>query len=70
MGVNRVIDPSWVAGLGVIIFSIGLWGAFTRKNAIIVLMCIELIQMPLISISWLVLLTMEMNRDGCMLHSQ
>ena len=43
MGVNRVIDPSWVAGLGVIIFSIGLWGAFTRKNAIIVLMCIELI---------------------------
>ena len=38
-----MIDPSWVAGLGVIIFSIGLWGAFTRKNAIIVLMCIELI---------------------------
>ena len=21
-----MIDPSWVAGLGVIIFSIGLWG--------------------------------------------
>ena len=38
-----MIDPAWGAGLGVIIFAIGLWGAFTRKNAIIVLMCIELI---------------------------
>ncbi|MBJ23873.1 MAG: NADH-quinone oxidoreductase subunit NuoK [Euryarchaeota archaeon] len=38
-----MIDPSWVAGLGVLIFAIGIWGAFTRKNAIIVLMCIELI---------------------------
>jgi NADH-quinone oxidoreductase subunit K len=37
-----MIDPSWVAGLGIILFCIGLWGAFTRKNAIIVLMCIEI----------------------------
>ena len=38
-----MIDPSWVSGLGVFLFCIGLWGAFTRKNAIIVLMSIELI---------------------------
>ena len=31
MGVNQVIDPSWVAGLGVIIFSIGLWGHLQEK---------------------------------------
>ena len=37
-----MIDPSWISGLGVILFGIGLLGAFTRKNAIIVLMCIEL----------------------------
>jgi|TARA_B100001996_G_scaffold80035_2_gene58996 NADH-quinone oxidoreductase subunit K len=36
-----MIDPSWISGLGVILFGIGLLGAFTRKNAIIVLMCIE-----------------------------
>ena len=36
-----MIDPSWIAGLGVILFGIGLLGAFTRKNSIIVLMCIE-----------------------------
>lgn len=36
-----MIDPSWVSGLGVILFGSGLLGAFTRKNAIIVLMCIE-----------------------------
>ena len=35
-----MIDPSWISGLGVILFGIGLLGAFTRKNAIIVLMCI------------------------------
>ena len=29
-----MIDPSWVSGLGVILFGIGLLGAFTRKNAI------------------------------------
>ena len=38
-----MIDPAWVYGLGVILFCIGLWGAFTRKNAIIVQMSIELI---------------------------
>jgi len=37
-----VIPPTWVAGLGVLMFAIGLWGAFTRKNAIIVLMSVEL----------------------------
>ena len=36
-----MIDPSWISGLGVILFGIGLLGAFTRKTAIIVLMCIE-----------------------------
>ena len=36
-----MIEASWIAGLGVILFSIGLLGAFTRKNAIVVLMCIE-----------------------------
>ena len=37
-----MIDPSWISGLGVILFGKGLLGSFTRKNAIIVLMCIEL----------------------------
>ena len=36
-----MIEASWVAGLGVILFGIGLIGAFSRKNAIVVLMCIE-----------------------------
>ena len=36
-----MIDPSWIAGLGVILFGIGLIGVFTRNNAIVVLMCIE-----------------------------
>jgi len=27
-----MIDPSWVAALGIVLFCIGLWGAFTRKN--------------------------------------
>ena len=36
-----MIEASWIAGLGVILFCIGLLGAFTRKNAIVVLMCIE-----------------------------
>ncbi len=26
-----MIDPSWISGLGVILFGIGLLGAFTRK---------------------------------------
>jgi NADH-quinone oxidoreductase subunit K len=38
-----MIDPAWVSGLSAILFILGLWGAFTRKNAIVVLMCIELI---------------------------
>ena len=37
-----MIDPAWVSGLAAILFIIGLWGAFSRKNAIVVLMCIEL----------------------------
>ena len=37
-----MIDPAWVSGLAAILFIIGLWGAFGRKNAIVVLMCIEL----------------------------
>ena len=37
-----MIDPPLVAALGVLLFTIGLYGAFTRKNAIIVLMCVEL----------------------------
>ena len=36
-----MIDPSWIAGLGVILFGIGLLGGFSRSNGIIVLMCIE-----------------------------
>ena len=36
-----MIEASWIAGLGVILFGIGLLGAFSRKNAIVVLMCIE-----------------------------
>ena len=36
-----MIEASWIAGLGVILFGIGLIGAFSRKNAIVVLMCIE-----------------------------
>ena len=38
-----MIEASWIARLGVILFSIGLIGAFTRKNAIVVLMCICLL---------------------------
>ena len=37
-----MIDPAWVSGLAAILFIIGLWGAFSRKNASVVLMCIEL----------------------------
>ena len=37
-----MIDPAWVSGLAAILFIIGLWGAFSRNNAIVVLMCIEL----------------------------
>ena len=37
-----MIDPAWVSGLSALLFIIGLIGVFTRKNAIIVLMCIEL----------------------------
>ena len=37
-----MIDPSWIAGLGVILFGIGFLGTFYHKNAIVVLMCIEL----------------------------
>jgi len=37
-----MIDPAWVSALSALMFVIGLGGAFTRKNAIIVLMCIEL----------------------------
>ena len=37
-----MIDTAWVSGLAAILFIIGLWGAFSRKNAIVVLMCIEL----------------------------
>tara|TARA_B100001996_G_C18436046_1_gene506468 strand:- start:180 stop:482 length:303 start_codon:yes stop_codon:yes gene_type:complete len=37
-----MIDPAWVSGLAAILFTLGLWGAFHRKNAIVVLMCIEL----------------------------
>lgn len=37
-----MIDPAYVSGLSAILFIIGLWGAFSRKNAIVVLMCIEL----------------------------
>ena len=37
-----MIDPSWIAALGVILFGVGLLGTFYHKNAIVVLMCIEL----------------------------
>ena len=37
-----MIDPAWVSGLAAILFSIGIWGAFSRKTAIVVLLCREL----------------------------
>ena len=37
-----MINPSWIVGLGAILFGIGLLGTFYHKNAIVVLMCIEL----------------------------
>ena len=37
-----MIDPLYVSGLSAMLFVMGLWGAFTRKNAIIVMMCFEL----------------------------
>ena len=32
-----MIDPSWIAALGVILFGVGLLGTFYHKNAIVVL---------------------------------
>ena len=37
-----MIEPSWIAALGAILFGVGLLGTFYHKNAIVVLMCIEL----------------------------
>ena len=37
-----MIPPSWVAGLAAILFGVGLWGAITRRNAIIILMSVEI----------------------------
>ena len=37
-----MIEPSWIVALGAILFGIGLLGTFYHKNAIVVLMCIEL----------------------------
>jgi len=37
-----MIDPALVSALSALMFVIGLGGAFTRKNAIILIMCIEL----------------------------
>ena len=37
-----MIEPSWIAALGVILFGIGLLGTFFHKNGIVFLMCIEL----------------------------
>ena len=37
-----MIDPAWIAALGVILFGVGLLGTVYHKNAIVVLMCIEL----------------------------
>ncbi len=30
-----MIDPAWVSVLSAILFTIGLWGAFSRKNDIV-----------------------------------
>ena len=30
--VEIMIDPAWISGLSVILFILGLWGAFTRKK--------------------------------------
>jgi NADH-quinone oxidoreductase subunit K len=37
-----MIDPVWVSGFSALLFVIGFVGVFICKNAIIVLMCIEL----------------------------
>ena len=37
-----MIPPSWITGLAALLFGIGLWGVITRRNAIILLMCIEI----------------------------
>ena len=37
-----MIPAEYLAGLGAILFCIGLEGVFTRANAIIVLMCVEI----------------------------
>jgi NADH-quinone oxidoreductase subunit K len=36
------IPSTWYLGLGLVLFSIGVFGALIRRNAIIVLMCVEL----------------------------
>ena len=30
-----MIDPAWISGLSVILFILGLWGAFTRKTPLL-----------------------------------
>ena len=37
-GGRGMIDPAWIAALGVILFGVGLLGTFYHKNAIVVLM--------------------------------
>ncbi len=37
-----MIPPMYLAGLGAILFCLGLVGVFTNKHGIIVLMCIEI----------------------------
>ena len=37
-----MIPPSWIAGLAAILSGVRLWGAITRRNAIIILMSVEI----------------------------
>ncbi len=37
-----MIDPALISALSAVLFCIGLAGAFTRKHAIVVLMCVEI----------------------------
>lgn len=35
-------EPFWLLVLAAVLFSLGLWGALVKRNAIAVLLCIEL----------------------------
>ncbi len=61
-----MIPPIWVATLGAALFGIGLYGAITRRNAIIVLMCVEVI-LNAVNLNFVAATQVHGNVDGWVL---